>query len=244
MATIFVIVLKKYPKDHEHSDPNNPQSKLVTRLLNSYFEKEGDHTLLFIRKDLENYQARDYKEIWMLLCSDQCSDFFEESSRFAAIKEEFCKQNYCEIISKERYTYAKKVRRDQMTWDYQEKKKYQEISIDITDKHDRIKTIEDINKKDTILWIDNRQRKMKRYLRKTYNNLFLWKGVWRNKKLFDKNPEQVPLKAFNFITKSLTKPILKNFASQSLCYYDTEEAESILKRDHVKYSGDNWRLLK
>lgn len=88
MATMFVIVLKKYPKDHEHSDPDSPTAKLVTIILNGYFEKT-DQTLLFIRKDIENYQARDYKDISPILCSDQSSDFFEESERFSKIREEF-----------------------------------------------------------------------------------------------------------------------------------------------------------
>ncbi|CAI2372614.1 unnamed protein product [Moneuplotes crassus] len=240
---IFVIALKKYAKDHEHADPKAPSARLVTRLLNGYFEKT-DKTLLFIRKDLENYQAKDYQGISQILCSDQFSDFFDESERFRAIKREFCKENYCEIVSKERYSYAKKIRNDQRTWDYQEKKKYQEISIDISDKHDRVKVEEDNIKKETLLWIDSRQRMMKRHLRKIYNSLFLWNGVWRNKQLFDDNPEEVPLKAFNFITKNLTKPILKNYPSQGLCYYNDTQAESILKRPNIKYPGDNWRLLK
>jgi len=243
MATIFVIVLKKYPKDHEHASIESPAAKVVSILLNGYFEKP-DKTVLFIRSDIENYQAKDYQGIFSFLTNDQWSDFFKESPKFESIRKEFWKLNYCDYVAKERYSYAKRVKKDQDTWDYQEKKKYQEISSDITDIHNKIKTIEEFNRKDTILWIDHKQRTMKNFLKKTYNNLFLWKGVWRNKKLFDQDPENVPVKSFNFITSNLSKPILKNYVSQGLWYYNGEETESLLRRKNREYRGDNWKLLE
>ena len=243
MATVFVIILKRYPKDHEHAPPDAATAKVVSILLNGYFEKP-DLTLLFIRQDIENYQSKDYKGIASFLTNDQCGDFFDESDKFENIRKEFWKSNYCDRVSRERYSFAKKVKRDQDTWDYQEKKKYQEISSDIAEKHDKIKAIEEYNRKDTILWIDNKQRHMKKYLRKTYLNLFLWKGVWRNQRLFDKDPENVPLKAFDFVTHNLSKPLLKNSPSQSLLYYDENETENVLQRKNTRFKGDHWRLLE
>lgn len=70
MATIFVIVLKKYPKDHEHASIESPAAKVVSILLNGYFEKP-DKTVLFIRSDIENYQAKDYQGIFSFLTNDQ-----------------------------------------------------------------------------------------------------------------------------------------------------------------------------
>jgi hypothetical protein len=208
MATIFVIVLKKYPRDHEHAPIDTAEAKVIIMVLNGLFEKP-DQTLLFIRSDIESYQTRDYKGISTFLTSEQWHDFFEESSRFKGIKEEFWHKNYSDIIAKERYAYAKKIKDYQNTWDYQEKKKYQELSSDITDKHNKTMGIEDYNTKDTLIWIDHKQREMKGFLTKIYNNLFMWRGVWRNKRLFDKEPNNVPVKIFNFVTKHLSKPILK-----------------------------------
>lgn len=88
MATIFVIVLKKYPKDHEHAPIDTADAKVISLVLNGFFEKP-DETLLFIRKDIENYQAKDYKGVSTYLTSDQCHDFFEESSRFENVRKEF-----------------------------------------------------------------------------------------------------------------------------------------------------------
>lgn len=242
MATIFVIVLKKYPKDHEHASTDTPSAKVVSIVLNSLFEKP-DRTLLFIRKDIENFQAKDYKGISTFLTSDPCHDFFEESKRFENIKREYYRANYLEIVSKERMSYARKIKHDQSTWDYQEKKKYQEIDGDVSDKHNLVKSKEEFNKKECLMWVDQKQRTMKSYLRRIYNNLFTWRGVWRNKQLFDKNPENVPVKNFNFVTSNLSKPILKNMVSQGLCYYGEEETERIIKRKNTEFKNDNWRLL-
>jgi len=88
MSTIFVIVLKKYPKDHEHASTETASAKLISIVLNKLFEKD-DKTLLLIRSDIEKHQAKDYQEIANFLTSDQCHDFFEESSRFKFIKREY-----------------------------------------------------------------------------------------------------------------------------------------------------------
>lgn len=239
---MFIIVLKKYPKDHEHAPTDNTSAKVISIVLNNYFEK-SDKTLLFIRKDIENFQSKDYTGISTFLTSDQCHDFFEESPNFENIRSEYYRKSYLDVMAKERMTYARKVKQDQDTWDYQEKKKYQEIFGDITDLYNIVKTREDYSKKDTLIWIDHKQRTMKSYLRRIYNNLFTWRGVWRNKELFDKDPENVPLKIFNFVTKNLTKPILKNMFTQSLIYYDEEQAEEVIRRPNVNYKHDNWRLL-
>lgn len=84
---------------------------------------------------------------------------------------------------------------------------------------------------------------MKGFLTNIYNNQFMWRGVWRNKRLFDKEPENVPVKIFNFVTKHLSKPILKNFVSRGLCYYNPEQAEKILNIQPHPINGDNWRLM-
>lgn len=80
----------------------------------------------------------------------------------------------------------------------------------------RFKAEEELTRKDTLIWIDNKQRTMKGHLRKIFNNLFTWRGVWRNRQLYDNDPESVPVKLFNFVTHSLSKPILKNMFSQGL----------------------------
>lgn len=54
-------------------------------VLNSLFERQ-DKTLLFIRKDIEKYQSKDYQEIADFLVSDKCNDFLEESKKFKIIK--------------------------------------------------------------------------------------------------------------------------------------------------------------
>ena len=90
------------------------------------------------------------------------------------------------------------------------------MSEQIADKNQKVKTDEEMNRKDTLMWIDHKQRTMKAYLKRIYNNLFTWRGVWRNKHMFDKDPENVPVKIFNFVTKNLSKPILKNMVTQGL----------------------------
>jgi hypothetical protein len=70
MATIFIIVLKKYPKDHEHASTETVTAKVISIVLNNYFEKK-DKTLLFIRKDIENFQSKDYTGISAFLTGDQ-----------------------------------------------------------------------------------------------------------------------------------------------------------------------------
>ena len=97
MSNIFVIVLKKYPKDYEHTSAETGSAKVMLIVLNRLFEKE-DKTLLFIRKDLESHQARDYQEIANYLTKDHVHDFFEESKRFQFIKSEYWKHNYPEIF--------------------------------------------------------------------------------------------------------------------------------------------------
>jgi hypothetical protein len=81
----------------------------------------------------------------------------------------------------------------------------------------RISKLDDdsVNKQ-TVIWIDHKQRQMKNYLRRIYKSLFSWRGVWRTKELYDDNPEDVPRKVFNFVTQSLTKPILKTRVSSDL----------------------------
>jgi len=110
-------------------------------------------------------------------------------------------------------------------------------------KSQKFKSEEEAIKKLTIMWIDNKQRTMKGFIRKMYNNLFTWRGVWRNRELFDKESENVPVKIFNFVTQNLSKPILKNMLTQGLCYYDEDDTERIIRRKHKFYKGDNWRLL-
>jgi len=119
-------------------------------------------------------------------------------------------------MARERLTHAKFIKQEQDTWDYQEKKKFQEITSDIDDKNRITKYKEDYNKKELLIWIDHKQRTMKSYLKRIYNNLFTWRGVWRNKELFDRDSENVPVKIFNFVTKNLTKPILKTNFTQGL----------------------------
>ena len=153
MAAIFVIVLKKYPKDHEHAPTDTQAAKVISIVLNCFFEK-SDKSLLFTRKDIENHQAKDYQSIAAFLTTDLCHEFFEESKHFKMMKKEFYKESYIDIVSRERYYYAKKVKIDQDTRDYQEKKKYQEISADINDKHNTVKMKDEYIKKETLMWID------------------------------------------------------------------------------------------
>lgn len=88
MSTLFVIVLKKYPKDHEHASTESASAKVISIVLNKLFEKE-DKTLVFTRKDIEYHQARDYQEIANYLTKDNVHDFFEESKRFQMIKKDY-----------------------------------------------------------------------------------------------------------------------------------------------------------
>lgn len=215
VSTIFVIVLKKYPKDHEHASTESASAKVISIVLNKLFEKE-DKSLLFTRGDIEKHQSKDYQEIANYLTSDKCHDFFEESSKFKYVRREYCKKDYLDAVLKERQNYSKKLKDEQETWDYQEKTAFQEINNEILKRGKKFKIEEDISKKETTIWIDNRQRTVKGYLRKIYNSLFTWGGVWRNKHLFDKDPERVPVKMFNFVSKNLGRPILKNIWSQGL----------------------------
>lgn len=146
-------------------------------------------------------------------------------------------------MTKERQNHAKKIRDEQENLDYKEKKKYQELSDEIIKKEQKFKAEDEFASKEMLIWIDNKQRTMKGHLRKIYNNLFTWRGVWRNKQCFDKDPENVPVKTFNFITANLEKPILKCVLTQGLWYYDEEETESIIKRKNKSYKNDNWKLL-
>jgi len=242
MSNIFVIVLKKYPKDYEHTSAETGSAKVVLIVLNRLFEKE-DKTLLFIRKDLESHQARDYQEIANYLTKDHVHDFFEESKRFQFIKREYWKHNYPEIVTKERQSHAKRLKDERDNLDYQDKRKFQQLDEDIMQKSRKIKAEEDHSRKEILMWIDNKQRVMKGFLRRIYYNLFTWRGIWRNKLLYDKDPENVPAKIFDFITKNLSKPILKNMVTQGLCYYEDEETEKIIRRKHIVYKTDNWKLL-
>ena len=242
MSNIFVIVLKKYPKDYEHTSAETGSAKVVLIVLNRLFEKE-DKTLLFIRKDLESHQARDYQEIANYLTKDHVHDFFEESKRFQFIKREYWKHNYPEIVTKERQSHAKRLKDERDNLDYQDKRKFQQLDEDIMQKNRKIKAEEDHSRKEILMWIDNKQRVMKGFLRRIYYNLFSWRGIWRNKLLYDKDPENVPAKIFDFITKNLSKPILKNMVTQGLCYYEEEETEKIIRRKHIVYKTDNWKLL-
>lgn len=88
MSTIFVIVIKKYPKDHEHASTEVSSVKLISIILNRLFECK-DKTLLFIRSDIEKHQSKDYLEIANFLVSDKIHDFFEESQRFKSIRREY-----------------------------------------------------------------------------------------------------------------------------------------------------------
>lgn len=95
-----------------------------------------------------------------------------------------------------------------------------------------------------MIWIEHKQRTMKNYLRRIYNNQFTWKGVWRNKELYDFDSENVPVKVFNFVTKNLSKPILKTMTTQGLIYYDEKETQRIIKRENTAYQHNNWSLLE
>ena len=146
-------------------------------------------------------------------------------------------------MAKERQNHANKIKEEQEAWDYKEKKKFQELSDEIIKKERKSIAEEELTEKEILMWIDNKQRTLKGHLRRIYNNLFTWRGVWRNKQLFDEDPENVPVKIFNFITGNLEKPILKNVLNQGLWYYDEEETERIIKRKNKEYKSDNWKLL-
>jgi hypothetical protein len=68
--------------------------------------------------------------------------------------------------------------------------------------------------------------------RKISKELVLWKGVWRDKELFDKNPLKVPISYSSISIDNITRPIMKSRTQEGYIYYD--------KATSIQNIGENW----
>jgi hypothetical protein len=67
--------------------------------------------------------------------------------------------------------------------------------------------------------------------------------VWRDKALFDENPEEVPLTVSLLTSADGAKPLLKTRLSNNLEYYDFEKSTTIVDQRLVNYIDNDAFLI-
>lgn len=59
-------------------------------------------------------------------------------------------------------------------------------------------------------------------------SLLSWRGIWRDKELFDDSPDEVQMEISNHTTIDGTKPLLKTWLSNTLIFHDVEKSKKII----------------
>ena len=229
LVTVNYSDIKYTPQQLKQTNHKTASKELLNNIL---VIDEG--VPLITKKDQEKLKMSDYKNVSkVLLQSDTWRTVIMNSQKLEEIVENHISFDLLDTIEKKKIIYAKNTQQMESSAERAKDDKASKIHTEIIDVTMSISEQSSEVKSKSLIKNEQLKRSYRHEWKNISQELVLWKGVWREKDLFDKHDEDVPNTVSTTIFGGVSKSILESRTEQDFEFFNEETSIKHIGEDRI-----------
>ena len=195
-----------------------------------------DDESLITSKHIELMKSTDYKNIQkILLQTESWHVLMLNSPILEEIIENHISGDILDTIDKKRKIYAMNTLEIELAADRSKDDKTSKLHSEIIDVVSSISEQSFEVKNRALINNENLKRGYRYEWRKMTKEMVLWKGVWRDKMIFDNNISQIPTTLSSTLIKGISKPILESRTETDFMHFDETTSKTYIDDSKINF---------
>lgn len=195
-----------------------------------------EDTPLISQKQQESLKISDYQNVSKTLFNtDSWRDVMMNSQQLEEIIEAHICSDILETIDKKKRIYAKNMLEIELAAERSKDDKATKIHSEILEVAMTISEQSTEVKNKLLVKNEELRRFYKHEWKNIAQDLVLWKGVWRDKVIFDKNPQKVPNTVSNTLISGYSKPILESRTEEDYQFFDEKTSDKHIRENRINF---------
>lgn len=191
---------------------------------------------LITQKQQEALKLSDYQNVSKTLFQeDGWRDVMMNSHHLDEIIEGHISSDILETIDKKKRIYAKNTLEMELVAERSKDDKATKIHSEILEVAMTISEQSFEVKNKALVKNEELRRLYKQAWNDISTNLVFWKGVWRDKVLFDKHPELLPNTVCSTLLSGISQPILESRTQQDYIYFDEKTSDKHIGANRINF---------